>query len=89
MVRAFAPAFLGVILREGPAPLGPIMEARPVLSARLHGEEGDATPRPDAVRRVALEPLTLHGALPPTVRVILLLLAARGQEGLGAPLGQA
>lgn len=89
MVRALAPTFLGVILGQEPAPLGPIVEARPVLVAAIHGQERHATTRADAVPEAAIEAMARDASLPAPGRVGLLLLVARGEKGLAPPRRQA
>lgn len=64
------------------------MEARPVLLATVHGQVGHATARAHTVPEAAARLEARDGALPSSRSLSVLLLVARGEEGLGPPLGQ-
>lgn len=89
MVRAFAATLLGVILRKRAAPLGPIMETRPVRVPLVHRQEGHAAACAHASRQIAVFAVALYTALPAPARLSIHGRVTRGQEGLRPPLSQA
>lgn len=89
MVRAFAAALLGLVLREGATAIGSVVQARPVLLATVHGQEGHAATRTHAVPEAATKLEARDDTLPPSRRLGVLLLVAGREEGLGPSLGQA
>lgn len=89
MVRPFTPTLLGLIQRQGPPSLGPIMKGGPCVIPWVHGQIGNAISRPDALWLLAIKVVACNSPLPSPARLGVFLLTARGKEGLGPPLGQA